>query len=402
MPQTRIPVHGPIVTDDDAYFYDLLERFGFKFDYAAPTTFRAALDAVPDGDSVLVDINSPGGYVHSAAEIYDMIISYPGDIRCHVTGMAGSAASLIAVAGKNSIDRLGTLFVHNSQLGEGVSGNHNEFESAAQGLRATDDNIVAAYEHKTGLPREDIINLMEHSTTLSAARAVELGFIDEIADDTPSPTAFVGSHGITDLAPGTSGLVGSGDNTPERIKALAQVLSELQLTDYGIAEGRNNMEENLIETSEPVATEPTEPVATEPTEPVAEVTEAAEAPAQETQDGEPAAEPVDVAAIQAEAVEAERNRIRDILDIADGLPRELVTDALFDHPTDAAALALNVLRSRREGDAQAAATWIANSRSDAQESGASKVAAPVTDQATDEKAEAQAGLSAAMSKKINR
>ena len=142
----------------------------------------------------------------------------------------------------------------------------------------------------------------------------------------------------------------------------------------------------------------------EPTEPeaAAEVTEAAEAPAQEPQDGEPAAEPVDVAAIQAEAVEAERNRIRDILDIADGLPRELVTDALFDHPTDAAALALNVLRSRREGDAQAAATWIANSRSDAQESGASKVAAPVTDQATDEKAEAQAGLSAAMSKKINR
>jgi hypothetical protein len=275
-----------------------------------------------------------------------------------------------------------------------VSGNHSEFESAAHGLRATDDNIDAAYEHKMGLPREEILHLMEHSTTLSAAQAVELGFIDEISDSAPSPTAFMGSHGITDIAPGMAGLVDTGNMTPDRIAALAKALSELQLTDNGIAEGRNNMEENLIETSEPVATEPTEPVA--------EVTEAAEAPAQEPQDGEPAAEPVDVAAIQAEAVEAERNRIRDILDIADGLPRELVTDALFDHPTDAAALALNVLRSRREGDAQAAATWIANTRSDAQESGASKVAAPVTDQATDEKAEAQAGLSAAMSKKINR
>jgi len=396
MPQTRIPVHGTIVTDDDGYFYDFLAGWGLNFDYTAPGKFRAALEAVPAGDSVLVDINSPGGYVSSAAEIYDMISSYPGEIRCHVTGMAGSAASLIAVAGKNSIDRLGTLYVHNSQLGGGVRGNHNEFESAAQGLRATDENIVAAYEHKTGLPREEILNLMEHSTTLSAAQAVELGFIDEISDSAPSPTAFVGSHGITDIAPGMAGLVDTGNMTPERIEALAKALSELQLTDNGIAEGRNNMEENLIETSEPVDIEPTEPEA------AAEVTEAAEAPAQEPQDGEPAAEPVDVAAIQAEAVEAERNRIRDILDIADGLPRELVTDALFDHPTDAAALALNVLRSRREGDAQAAATWIANSRSDAQESGASKVAAPVTDQATDEKAEAQAGLSAAMSKKINR
>lgn len=394
MPQTRIPVHGTIVTDDDGYFYDFLAGWGLNFDYTAPGKFRAALEAVPAGDSVLVDINSPGGYVSSAAEIYDMISSYPGEIRCHVTGMAGSAASLIAVAGKNSIDRLGTLYVHNSQLAPGVSGNHNEFESAAQGLRATDDNIVAAYEHKTGLPREEILNLMEHSTTLSAAQAVELGFIDEISDSAPSPTAFVGSHGITDIAPGMAGLIDTGNLTPDRIAALAKALSDLELADHEATEGRGIMDENLIAADE-ATVEPEDAAAPQP---------AAEAEPAEPQAAAEAAteQAVDVEAIQAQAVEAERARIRDILDIAEGLPASLVSDALFEHPTDAATLALNALRARRESSEQAAATWVANTRSDVTASGASEVAAAVTDAADDEKATALAGLSAAMSKKIKR
>ena len=62
-----------------------------------PKTFWDELEA-EDGD-VTVYINSPGGNVFAAAEIYTMRIEHKGRVTVKVYAIAASAASVIAMAG---------------------------------------------------------------------------------------------------------------------------------------------------------------------------------------------------------------------------------------------------------------------------------------------------------------
>lgn len=48
---------------------------------------------------ISVWINSPGGDVFAAAQIYNMLMDYPYDVAVKIDGLAASAASVIAMAG---------------------------------------------------------------------------------------------------------------------------------------------------------------------------------------------------------------------------------------------------------------------------------------------------------------
>ena len=66
-------------------------------DEVTPGVFREELMS---GDGpVTVWINSPGGDCIAAAQIYNMLIDYPGDVTVKIDGLAASAASVIAMAG---------------------------------------------------------------------------------------------------------------------------------------------------------------------------------------------------------------------------------------------------------------------------------------------------------------
>ena len=66
-------------------------------DDVTPKAFRAELEA-GKGD-IVVWINSPGGDCVAAAQIYNMLMDYPGNVTVKVDGIAASAASVIAMAG---------------------------------------------------------------------------------------------------------------------------------------------------------------------------------------------------------------------------------------------------------------------------------------------------------------
>ena len=65
-------------------------------DDVTPKAFRAELEA-GKGD-IVVWINSPGGDCVAAAQIYNMLMDYPGNVTVQVDGIAASAASVIAMA----------------------------------------------------------------------------------------------------------------------------------------------------------------------------------------------------------------------------------------------------------------------------------------------------------------
>ena len=146
-------------------------------DEVTPAIFREELHAA-EGDVVLW-INSPGGDCFAAAQIYNMLMDYPGDVTVKIDGLAASAASVIAMAGSTvEISPVGMMMIHNPMT---VSiGDVQEMERAISLLSEIKESIINAYEIKTGMSRAKISRLMDAETWMNAKKAVELKFADDI------------------------------------------------------------------------------------------------------------------------------------------------------------------------------------------------------------------------------
>jgi ATP-dependent Clp protease protease subunit len=133
-----------------------------------------------DGD-VDVYINSPGGDVFAGRTIYHAIKGYSkGTVTAHVVGYCGSIATLIALGCKKIVMYDGAKFmIHQSSVGQ-MSGRSSELKSMADELEGINNDLVEAYHEKTGLPKEQIIAMMDKETTMNAHTAKELKFVDEV------------------------------------------------------------------------------------------------------------------------------------------------------------------------------------------------------------------------------
>ena len=146
-------------------------------DEVTPAIFR---DELMKGEgNITVWINSPGGDVFAAAQIYNMLMDYKGNVTVRIDGLAASAASVIAMAGTTvEMSPVGMLMVHNPSTA--VIGNTKEMQAAIQMLDEVKESILNAYELKTGQPRQSLSDLMDAESWMNAKKAVELGFADKI------------------------------------------------------------------------------------------------------------------------------------------------------------------------------------------------------------------------------
>ena len=160
-------------------------------DDVTPQLFK---DELMDGSGdITVWINSPGGDCVAAAQIYNMLMDYPGNVTVKIDGIAASAASVIAMAGtKVLMSPVSMLMIHNPMTF--AFGDSAEMQKAIDMLGSVKDSIINAYEIKTGLSRAKLSHLMDAETWMDANKAVELGFADEImkrsgeAEDMEVPT----------------------------------------------------------------------------------------------------------------------------------------------------------------------------------------------------------------------
>lgn len=180
----KVDIKGPIVSNDDAYVYDL-----FEVEHTSPKKVDSALSQLQDGEDVTVEISSGGGSVFAGSEIYTKLKKLNTNIE--IVGLAGSAASFIAMAGKNiSISPTAQIMVHRASTIE--AGNKSDFEDASDFLSSIDESISYAYELKTGLPQNELLDMMSKETWLNAQKAKEKGFVDEIMFDKKDAVASVG------------------------------------------------------------------------------------------------------------------------------------------------------------------------------------------------------------------
>lgn len=159
-------------------------------DAVTPKEFRNELNS-GDGD-IIVRINSEGGDVYAAAQIYTMLKEYGGKVTVKIDALAASAASVIAMAGDVvEISPVGSIMIHNPWTT--AQGDSAEMTSTAKMLDAIKETILNAYEQKTHLPREQLARMMDEETTIPAQRAVDLGFADKLmfdADRQNNPKEF--------------------------------------------------------------------------------------------------------------------------------------------------------------------------------------------------------------------
>lgn len=158
-------LEGPI--DEDLFWGDEI----------TPKAFRKELES--DFGDITVWINSPGGNVLAAAEIYTMLRDYKGAVTVKIDALAASAASVVAMAGNRVLmSPVGMIMVHDPSTI--AMGNAKEMEKAINTLNEVKESIINAYAYKSGLSRRKISQLMEDETWLNAKKAVEFGFADEI------------------------------------------------------------------------------------------------------------------------------------------------------------------------------------------------------------------------------
>ena len=146
-------------------------------DDITPQLFKEEL--LSGSGDITVWINSPGGDCVAAAQIYNMLMDYKGNVTVKIDGIAASAASVIAMAGTEVLmSPVSTMMIHNPATV--AMGDHNEMQKAIEMLNEVKESIINAYEIKTGLSRAKLSHLMDSETWMNANKAVELGFADGI------------------------------------------------------------------------------------------------------------------------------------------------------------------------------------------------------------------------------
>lgn len=169
----KINIKGPIIGNDEAWIY---EYFGIEATSPASVLREFEED---DDDELEVEINSGGGSVFAGSEIYTALKSYKGNVTVKIVGLAASAASVIAMAGKKvMMSPTAQLMIHNVSTHTG--GDYRDMQHAAEVLKNANDTIANAYRLKTGKTQEELLALMDKESWFTAQKAKEHGFIDEV------------------------------------------------------------------------------------------------------------------------------------------------------------------------------------------------------------------------------
>jgi len=148
-------------------------------DEVTPKQFKEDLDALGDVDEIRVFINSDGGDIFAGQAIYSMLRRHKAKITVYIDGLAASMASVVAMAGDTVyMPHNAMMMIHNPWTI--AIGTADDFRKLADDMDKVRESLIVAYQDKSGLDREKIIEMMDAETWMTAEEAVDLGFADEI------------------------------------------------------------------------------------------------------------------------------------------------------------------------------------------------------------------------------
>ena len=148
-------------------------------DEITPKEFKADLDALGDINTLNIYINSPGGDVFAGQAIHSMLKRHKAHKNVYIDGLAASIASVVVMAGDTIfMPKNAMMMIHNPWTW-GI-GNAAEFRKLAEDLDKIRESLIAAYEGRSALTRDEIIEIMDSETWLTADECLEYGFCDVV------------------------------------------------------------------------------------------------------------------------------------------------------------------------------------------------------------------------------
>ena len=156
-------------------------------DEVTPKKFADDLAACA-GKDLTVRVNSPGGDVFAAQAIYNQLKAYTGKVTVKIDGMCASAATVIACAGETVIMPSNTIYmIHNPK--SVLNGCYDAVQLVALSgrLAKVKQTIVNVYMGRVGnaLSEVQVKHKMDSEEWMTADKAKEYGFVDEITDEIP-------------------------------------------------------------------------------------------------------------------------------------------------------------------------------------------------------------------------
>lgn len=167
---------------DDAMLEMRMIRLDGEIDEACAAAVTMAiryLEAIDPTQPITLVINSPGGSVTDGMAIVDTMRNCLCPIHTCVYGQAASMASIILAVGNQRYAAPHAEIMIHQPLG-GLDGQQTDVDIYAQGMRDTRELMTDIYAQETGLDHADLDQLMERDYTMTASRALQLGFIDAV------------------------------------------------------------------------------------------------------------------------------------------------------------------------------------------------------------------------------
>jgi ATP-dependent protease ClpP protease subunit len=136
-------------------------------------------------------INSGGGSIFEGVAIYNQLVAYDrakGAVTTYIDSLAASAASFIALAGREVVcEATATLMTHDGQ--GGAIGTADMLREVADLLDMLSNTIAGIYAKKTGTSAAEWRETMRDGDTwYTAAAALAAGLVDRVANgDDPEP-----------------------------------------------------------------------------------------------------------------------------------------------------------------------------------------------------------------------
>lgn len=141
--------------------------------------FAEDLAALGNLETLSIRINSPGGDVFEALAIHNALQRHPARVTVRIDALCASAASLIALAGDETrMVENGQYMIHEPWTV--AFGDSADLQRNADLLDSIAQQIVTLYARKTGLEPDDIRERMKSETWMTAAEALDAGFIDAV------------------------------------------------------------------------------------------------------------------------------------------------------------------------------------------------------------------------------
>lgn len=325
--------------------------------FITPEGFMEDLAAVKDKSKITVKLNSCGGDLYTGIAIHNALKALSGEVNVVVDGIAASAASVIMCAGDTVTVYPGSLvMIHGVSVMLWDALNIQDMKQLLNGMEASERAVADIYNEKTGISVTKLRNMMTAETWMTGREAVEKGFANVLKTDAEDPEMSMSADKKVLYVNGVQLNIEGWRNMPGTIPVK---------NDAHPAENPGANKKSAASTANEGGTNPMpmtiEEMRANHPEVVAQIENEARNAAQ-TQ-------------ANADAVNAERQRIADIDSIAASIPdQQMVHDAKYgENRCTAQELCFRVMQQ----SAASGKTFLANYQADGNASGANQVnAAP--------------------------